>query len=99
MDVEVALEMGFADFHRIVFIEPVLGGDHRRDVVVQPLDGKGHVAVFVDAPVEFTQIGIHDIGADVRLDVADSGVLVPVKDIGDYPMGKIDRQIARLIAK
>ena len=83
MDVQVGVEVQLLDLGRVDLVQPVLGRDFRRDVIVESLQGVAHVAVLVDFPVDTAQVAVHDLrGAAQKLfGVAQLGVLLAVKDV------------------
>jgi hypothetical protein len=50
---EISASVGFSDFERIYLFEPVFGCDLGCDVIVEPLQGITHIAVFPDFPIKF----------------------------------------------
>lgn len=41
---------------RVYAVQPVFRGDVRCNVVIEPLEGIGHVAVFIDLPVQVLDV-------------------------------------------
>ena len=89
MDMEIAVHVGVPDLRRIDPLEPVLGGDGGGDVVVQPLEGIAHVAVFVDPPVGVVQIAFDELEAlgEKAFPFPDFPVLLAVEDVGLGDLG------------
>jgi hypothetical protein len=82
VDVHVAVLVGVADLGGIDLVQPVLGGHIGGDVVVEPLQGVAHIAVFFYFPVQALNVVIHQVDIGLGGDVADLGVLFAVEDIG-----------------
>lgn len=57
----IACTVQLADFWGVNFVEPIGFADFARDVIVQPLQTIVHIAIFVDAPIEFRKVLIDQI--------------------------------------
>jgi hypothetical protein len=82
VDVDIAFGVRHPDLGRVDGVQPILGGHLGGDVVVEPLQGVAHVAVFADLPVELFDVVVHQVDIGPGGDLADLGVLLPVEDVG-----------------
>ena len=94
VDVEIAVHVRVANLGRVDALEPVLGRDGGRYVVVEPLEGIAHVAVFVDAPVGAVQVAFDQLQAlgQEAFPLPDLPVLVAVENVclGDLRVAALD---------
>jgi hypothetical protein len=54
MEMKITVFMGATDFRRIDPVEPVLSGNIRGNVIVEPLERIAHIAVFLNFPIQFS---------------------------------------------
>ena len=82
MDMDIPAFMGMPDFRRVNAVQPVFGGDFRGNIVVQSLQRIGHVTVFLDFPIHFIDVIVHQIHIGLGGNLSDLSVLLSIKDIG-----------------
>ena len=93
MDVDFSVFMGLPDFRGINTVEPVFGGDFGGNIVVQSLQRIGHVTVFLDFPIHFVNIIIHQIHIGPGGNLPSLSVLFAIKDIslGGFVEGRVQQ--------
>ena len=82
MNVEITLEVRLPDFGRVDFIQPIDPAYLRGNIVVQSLERECHVAVFINPPIRFVQVLIHQVDTCLVGNLSHFCVLIPVNDIG-----------------
>lgn len=81
MDMEVAGHVRFFDLFGVDLIEPVGLADLRGDVVVETLEGKGHIAILFHLPVHLVEVAVDQIDVFSGDQAADLRVLFAVQDV------------------
>ncbi len=79
---EVAVGVCVAHLGAVDFVEPVCLADFAGDVVIEALERVGHVAVFLDFPVEALEVLVDEFDIGLLDHFADARVLVAVEHIG-----------------
>jgi hypothetical protein len=81
VDMKIPLFMRMLDLRGVDAVQPVLRGDSRCDLAVDPLERVGGVAVFLDSPVQVLEVVLNEIDPCRGREISYLGVLASVEDI------------------
>ncbi|OGX34052.1 MAG: hypothetical protein A3C36_04100 [Omnitrophica WOR_2 bacterium RIFCSPHIGHO2_02_FULL_52_10] len=65
MDVNIAFEVRRGRLGRINFFQPIDLADFGGNVMVEPLKGKGNIAVFPHPPVLFFKVEVNKVDVEI----------------------------------